>query len=650
MKRLIAAMAALGLIAGAGVATAGTQETQERPFRAFDDAGVVTTPPDDSHGPVAGHLPARRENMRLLSRLDLAGGPSEITDVDAHRGYAYLGTDYARCVEDGGPGNGVFVVDVRDPRNPRQVAFIATQARNGEGIHAFSVRTPQFTGDLLLISNETCGEVQHGGITIVDVTNPRQPEVLASEVGDTDANDPEDLTPLAEPNDVHSVMGWSAGRKAYAVMTDNFEAGFLDVDIMDITDPSNPVLISETGIGDDAFFNAISPQIAYGDNPNHHDMWVKKIDGTWYIMASYWDAGWVLLDVNDPTNPVVVDDHDYAAVDPLAPGFTPEGNAHQGSWSKDNEFWVGTDEDFSPHRIRTLEILTGANAGQFEAVAVGGGASPALLPDGTLNGPVVYGGYGCPPEDYPGATPVPQRSAYDLDLARNEEAILVMQRGPSGDPSAPHDACFPGEKAAEAIEAGWDAVVLVNRHFGDPESDSAYCGSGAFPEQPPIVTVCTTHTAFHAMFNTPPSYEVPYDNSKEPQIGDVGERVSATAEFDGWGYAHLLDADTLETIDVYAPREVHDPRYAFDFGVLSAHEVETDKRRSKHLAYFSWYSAGARVVKFGRTGMRERGVFIHRDGNDFWGVETIKRGKRRPVLLLSDRDFGLYVLKYTGPQ
>ena len=282
MRRIFIAAVAVALVVNVGFASAGP----ENAARESDDAGANAVSPDDGHGPATGHLPPRRQNMKLLSRLDLARGPAEITDVDAHKGYAYLGTDYARCPDGGGEGNGVFVVDVRNPRRPRQVAFIETRARNGEGIHAFSVRTPAFSGDLLLISNESCGAEQHGGITIVDVTNPRRPNVLALEVGDTDANDPDDPTPLLEPNDVHSVMGWSPGNKAYAVMTDNFEFGFLDIDIMDISNPRNPRLIAETGIGDDAFADAISPQLAHGDNPNHHDMWVKKINGRWLMMAS----------------------------------------------------------------------------------------------------------------------------------------------------------------------------------------------------------------------------------------------------------------------------------------------------------------------------------------------------------------------------
>lgn len=614
------------------------------------EAITAAQAPDAQDGGQEGHLPPAQSNMKLLGKLDLAGGvEGSITDVDAHKGFAYIGTDYATCPEDGGAGTGVNVVDIRKPRNPRKVAFIPTQSRVGEGIHALRVKTAKFTGDLLLLSNESCSDDRPaGGISIVDVTNPRQPKMLAENVGDTDANDPEDPTPLPGANDVHSVMGWRDGNKAYAMMGDNFE--FLDVDIMDISNPRAPKLIAETGYDE---WTGISPQLAHEELVLNHDMWIKKIGGDWFAMVSYWDAGWVLLNMNNPANPRFIRDSDYQTPDPLAPGFQlPEGNAHQGSWSSTNKFFLGTGEDFAPFRIQKLTITSGPNAGDFDAVAVGGGAAPNTLSDEVMNGPTVYGGYACPSETYPGSTPVPQRADFNLDLQPGEEAILVVQRGPVEDPSEPTDPCFPGEKAAEAIEAGWDAVLVVNRHFGDPELDSAYCGSGGYPpDAEPIVTACTTHTAFHHIFKSPPAYDLPYDPAKEPDIGDVGERISTTGDFDGWGYAHLLNAKTLEEIDVYAPPEVHDARFATtNFGDLTVHEVETDRRRGVNLAYFSWYAAGARVVKFGAKGMREVGEFIAPGGSNFWGVDTIKRGKKRPLLLYSDRDFGLFVLKYTGPQ
>lgn len=598
-----------------------------------------------------GHLPASRKNMRRLGDLDLSRGvDGSITDVDAHKGFAYVGTDYAECEEQGGAGRlGVHVVNVRNPRNPKKVAFIKTNARNGEGIHAFSVNTPRFKGDLLLISNESCDGFGEGGINVVDVTDPTNPKTLARNVGDTDANDPEDPTPLEAPNDVHSVMGWSTNNKAYAIMTDNFEFGILDVDFMDLTNPRQPRLISETGYAEWA--EAVSPQLAFGDNPNHHDLWVKRIGGEWRAMVSYWDAGWVLLDVNDPANPTVLDDSDYAQNDPEFPQFSPpEGNAHQGTWSANNKFFVGTDEDFGAFRIDPFEITTGPNAGEFPAGEFGWTVPISTeYEDSQINGPTVYVGTACPavaddpstPEDEsdPGtAKDIPDAST--LDVAEGEERIAVALRG----------TCFFSEKVEAVQNAGYDAVIIANHHSGSgagENPDAQLCGSQGHDFAPTINGVCVGHRAFHLIFNQPPTYE----GADEPRIGTEGEDIRAVAAFDGWGYAHLLNARTLEEIDTYAVAEAKDRSLVTAGGpVLSVHEVETDKRRGVNLAYFSWYGAGARVTQFGANGFRETGHFIDRGGNDFWGVETIKRGKRRPLLLFSDRDYGLYLLRYTGPQ
>jgi hypothetical protein len=203
-------------------------------------------------------------------------------------------------------------------------------------------------------------------------------------------------------------------------------------------------------VGLDEFIaGGMSLQVMNGGQIFPHDMQVKKIDGEWMMMVSYWDVGWVLLNVDDPTNPTFVDDYDYPDPDPLTGFSPPEGNAHQSWWSKDNRFVLGTDEDFAPSRIDTMETTTGPNAGPYPAAAVGGGTGPDTLPDGRMNGPTVYGGYGCD-----ASAPVPLRSDYDLELGAGEEAIIVLQRGPEQDPGAPEVACFPGEKSENGINAG----------------------------------------------------------------------------------------------------------------------------------------------------------------------------------------------------
>ena len=78
---------------------------------------------------------------------------------------------------------------------------------------------------------------------------------------------------------------------------------------------------------------------------------------------------------------------------------------------------------------------------------------------------------------------------------------------------------------------------------------------------------------------------------------------------------------------------------------MSVHEVAIDP--TENLAYFSYYSAGFRVARYSDAGLEEVGVFIDEGGNDFWGVDILERDGNIYVLA-SDRDFGLYILEYTG--
>jgi hypothetical protein len=54
------------------------------------------------------------------------------------------------------------------------------------------------------------------------------------------------------------------------------------------------------------------------------------------------------------------------------------------------------------------------------------------------------------------------------------------------------------------------------------------------------------------------------------------------------------------------------------------------------------------VVKFSRRGIQEVGAFIASGGNNFWGVQVLPGGKR-PLVMASDRDSGLWIFQYTGP-
>jgi hypothetical protein len=614
------------------------------------------------HGPNDGHLPGSGAwgNIKFVSNEIVTSTPELVADVTVNPAgtYAFLANWGEECTvsESGGvniPDAGAWVIDIRDLKNPRQVGFIPSHqdSRPGEGMQVINITTPKYSGDVLVMNNEQyCTTVKtqgKGGVSLFDVSNPLNPVKLAENWGDrgTVGND---------SNDIHSAFAWDAGSRAFVVTVDNFE--FPDVDILEITNPKRPRLIAEYDLN---IHNVDQPGIQL-TNSFLHDMIVKKIDGRFIMLASYWDGGYVKLDVTDPANAVFLGDTDYNNPDPellesTGSRQTPEGNGHQAEFTIDNQYFIATDEDFDPYRSTKFKITSGPNTGnEYDTAPTGGGAAVTFLPDRRLNGPVVYGGYGCPV----GSDPIPPADSIAWPtLAPGEEKIVVLQRGPSGDPAATEEACFPGEKAEMGHEAGYDAVVLVARHLGGTtEPLPPFCGSGAFPMHEPIVTVCTTHTAMHHMFNTTPSFELPYDHSdspdNEPAIGRLGERVEVGSIFDGWGYVHLYDNETLAEVDTFAIPEAHMESFAFGFGDLTVHEVAVDPDEADR-AYLSYYDAGLRALQIRGEELVETGGYIDPDtdgagpdrgGNDFWGVETFIRNGQT-IILGSDRDSGLWIFR-----
>lgn len=91
----------------------------------------------------------------------------------------------------------------------------------------------------------------------------------------------------------------------------------------------------------------------------------------------------------------------------------------------------------------------------------------------------------------------------------------------------------------------------------------------------------------------------------EPAIGAVGDRVTVTSQFDGWGYIRLYDAATMQELHTSAIPEAMDPAFASGFGDLSVHEVATDPN-APSLAYLSYYSGGRQQL-LGRGDDRQPG-------------------------------------------
>ncbi|MBA3366751.1 MAG: hypothetical protein H0U03_13380 [Actinobacteria bacterium] len=364
------------------------------------------------------------------------------------------------------------------------------------------------------------------------------------------------------------------------------------------------------------------------------------------MLVSYWDAGWILLDVTDPARPTVVRDHDFPSPN-IAGVSPPEGNAHQAFWSSDRRFVIASSEDFAPFRL-SGDIVSGPFAGQqFNTVVASN--TRAITPQQPLIGgrgggrpprggglPTYYVGLACDP----------------LPQAPTTNAVALVQRG----------TCTFAVKGQNVQAAGYTAGLVFNSAaVGNCEGASGMSVTERLTI--PLIGVVPRSLGFAILgvsgYN--PANCPTGANPSLPAVGTRGADILIESEFDAWGYVHLLDGATFREIGQYAVPEALTPGFSTSFGRLSVHEVKTDSRPGMNLAYVSYYDAGARVLQFGPGGIREVGSFIDVGGNNFWGtfphylgtdpnIRPIAQTTERPLLLFSDKDYGLYILRYTGPE
>jgi hypothetical protein len=576
------------------------------------------------HGEADGHLPPVQRNVELVGKLDLFEGqeqPGRIADVAAFGNYAYLGAFAQPNCEN----TGVYVIDIADPSTPREVGFIpaSPSAFVGEGVQVLDMKTASFEGQVLIHNNETClpgggvlledprlGLAGPGGASLWDVTDPLNPQQLAAHVGDTD------LSTSGLPHNSHSAFGWQQGDKAYMVLVDNGEFATTDIDVFDITDPRDPVLVAETGMDDFPQIQETPPP--NGNNAFIHDFVVKKVGDRYLFLGSYWDGGYIILDFTDLPDTTFLRDTDFG-VEPfrsqlgLPEDWVAEGNAHQAEFNHDSTLFLGADEDFGPFRF--LGTITSGRYQGDTFTGTEGSDTPPIDPDEGLVGPTEFIGDGCLP-----VPPTPTGGA-----------IALTERG----------TCTFTIKVQNAQNAGYDGIVV----FNDAATDAPNCEAQVFMLAiGNIPSVFVSRSTGLKLLNQ--DVAANSCDSPSPLLGAPSEGFSMKGTFDGWGYLHLYDANTMKAIDHWALPESLDESKARGFGDLSIHEVAMDPAANR--VYLSHYSGGFRVVEFDRKrGIREVGAFIAEGGNNFWGVEVHKVPTTGEQLVLaSDRDSGLWIFRY----
>lgn len=613
----------LGTVIAVAMLAAPTTVIARAPF----DDGATD---GHQHGGEEGHLPASSANVTVVGRVDVEGvGEGQIADVAVWGDYAYLASfaqpacDGPERVDDGG----VFIVDISDPEYPVEIGFIDSHQDTyvGEGVQVLSIETAHFSGDLLVQNNEGCGKNYKGGVSLYDVSDPMRPKKLVENFGDRTIFDAR-LVPDA--NTIHSAFAWQDGEtgRAYVVTADNHE--FADVDIYDITNPKQPFMVAEYDLSE------LAPDILQGEDGTlgsfaawfHHDVVVKEINGVQTMLVSYWDAGYVVLDVSDPANAIYIADSDFSDPDPELLARTgdarePEGNAHQAEFTLDNAYILAADEDFTPGGTELTTDDGDATDGAL------GSDTPGIELGDSITGTAVYVGRACTGDD---VVPAPEAA---------DGYIAVTTRG----------FCTFTEKVQNIQAAGgYDAAIVINRE-GD-------CGAFGMTVEGTIPALSIDRESGYALFDID-GYDhadcLAGGDTLEGSIlpglspGDTGDEVTVTGFFDGWGYVHLYEngAGKLVELDTYAIDEAMDPDYAHGFGDLSVHEVATSQRHPER-AYLSYYSGGFRVIDIVGDDVVEVGHYIGEGGNNLWGVQVFEH-EGRELVAASDRDSGLWIFEYT---
>ncbi|WP_265108560.1 LVIVD repeat-containing protein [Halosolutus halophilus] len=238
------------------------------------------------------------DTLRLFSEVAVGGS----LEVSTQGTRAYVAT-----------GNGLAVVDWRNPTRPEVVGSM-TAADPAGGILDAKVE-----GDLASLASNG-----GPGITLVDVSDPTDP----TEIGFVDVG-----------HHIHN--NFLADGYAYLTVNESGDAAFSEArtTIVDVRDPWNPEVVGEYRLKDDF------PEFAAGGVNPCHDVYVQDD----LLYQAFWDAGVVVADVSDPTDPQLVSQFGEAP-NADSPGFdleeylTAPGNAHYVQPSPDGDLvYVGAE-------------------------------------------------------------------------------------------------------------------------------------------------------------------------------------------------------------------------------------------------------------------------------------------------------------------
>ena len=303
-------------------------------------------------------------NMEVVGHDNL-GVRGFNADVWKYKDYAYVGhwgfADWATgnsrfCPS--APNNGVAVIDVSDPTSPTRVATLQNPAgTSAEDVVVYTAPYGPLAGrDIAVSGIQWCGGGRHDpgaihGLMLWDVTDPANPTQLGfydsgcctRGVHEFEVETRADLgrtfayatVPAGSYPDAGNPNGLSDA------------AGKGDFRLIDITNPSSPFEVSTWKVQ-----QAGGPFAAQGCDPdgNYGHGAEPSADGK-LVFLSYWDSGFIRLDLEDPANPVYTGRAAFPA--------NVDGDAHSSQYDEGRKLLFSADEDFCKTSGPGIEKGTG---------------------------------------------------------------------------------------------------------------------------------------------------------------------------------------------------------------------------------------------------------------------------------------------------
>ena len=240
--------------------------------------------------------PTHARNMRIIGHTDQGGGRADGVQIMVHKGHAYVGHIFSK---------GFSVIDVRNPRNPKPVAYIAAPP------NTWTLHLQQFN-DLLLVvhakdmfaqpeladeknyykgkiaaQGEAAEQTWSAGLAVYDVSKPEAPRQIG-------------FMPV-KGGGLHRCW-YVGGRWAYAsALLDGF-SDYIMITI-DMADPTKPVMAGKYWLPG---MNVAAGEVAHwpsevGRYGLHHPIIHGDI-----AYCSWRDACLAVVDVSDRTAPKLI--------------------------------------------------------------------------------------------------------------------------------------------------------------------------------------------------------------------------------------------------------------------------------------------------------------------------------------------------------